>query len=146
MSVSGNPLPLFIEKKDKKKRVVASDASTFYNLTTNIENVLIQAELDLPMPEGTELWLTGESGLGSSHGLTQLRVGGATSIVSGISRGLENGRPLRYEFVATDAALDIPTQSRTVTLTLMDTETGQRQQLLQTVLFSATITESRASN
>jgi len=136
MSISGDPLPFIVERVAGSDRVSARDATTFYNLTTNIENVFIQVELDLPMPKGTELWVSGFSTLGSSHGKVRLQGNGALPIVSGIGPGLENGQPIEYEFVATKSAKEVLFQSRNVTLTIVDRKNSRQQQHIQTIYFS----------
>ena len=136
MSVSGDPLPFIVDKSAAIDQIVATDASTFYNLTTNIEGVFIQAELDLPMPEGSELWISGLSSLGMTHGKVQLKGGSPLQFISGISRGFENGQSIEYAFVTSPDAEDIPFQSRSVTLTLVDRANGRQEQHTQTVYFS----------
>ncbi len=112
------------------------DASTFYNLTTNVSNVIIEAELDVEMPQGTELWLTAESRLGHSEGAIRLQGSGQSHrLVSAIARGLENGRGLTYEFVVREDVRSLLLQTRRVTLALIDAETGRRQEVVQTVVF-----------
>lgn len=112
------------------------DGSTFYNLTTNVANVYLQAELDLPMPDGTQLWIRGESRLGNSHGKTLLGEAGKESrIITGIKRGLENGRGIVYELKVDASVVDIPLQSRTITLSLVDPDNNQRHQVVQTLFF-----------
>lgn len=137
LAVSGNPAPLIVDKMNDSERISLTDGSTFYNLTTNIENVSITANLDFEMPEGTELWITGDTSLGQSHGRIRLSgTGGDSHLVTQISRGLENGRVLTYEFVASESAVAVPFQSRQVTISLLDTQTGQQHQVVQTVFFS----------
>lgn len=136
MSVSGDPLPFIVDKSTATDRIVATDASTFYNLTTNIEGVFIQAELDLPMPDGSELWISGLSSLGMTHGKVQLKGGSPLQLISGINRGYENGQAIEYAFIASPDAEDIPLQSRSVTLTIVDRANGRQEQHTQTVYFS----------
>lgn len=146
MSVSADPQPFVIKTSTLESNPTVNSTSSFYNLTTNVENVLIQAELDLPMPAGLELWLSGESLLGQSHGLVQLDGSGIRPIVSGIQRGLENGRELTYQLIAAPFVKDIPFQSRTITLTLMDKVNSQQQQITQTLYFSSAIPSADAPN
>ncbi len=137
LAVSGNPAPLIVDKTSDRESISLTDGSTFYNLTTNIENVILTAELDFEMPEGTELWITGDTSLGQSHGRIRLTgTGGNSSMVTQISRGLENGRVLTYEFVAGESAVAVPFQSRQVTISLLDSQTGKEHKVVQTVFFS----------
>ncbi len=137
LAVSGNPAPLIVDKTSDSESISLTDGSTFYNLTTNIKNVLLSAKLDSEMPEGTELWITGDTSLGQSHGRVKLTgTGDDTHLVTQISRGLENGRVLTYEFVANEGAVAVPFQSRQVTISLLDSQTWKERKVVQTVFFS----------
>ncbi len=134
IAVSGNPLPMMI---DRDTQTAIRDITTHYNLTTNVDDVWIEASLDFPMPNGLELRLSAETGLGQSRGfmvLTPRASGGR--LVEGISRGLENGRLLAYELVVKDEQKNIPLQDRRVTLAIVNPETGYRQEVVQTITFS----------
>lgn len=151
MSVSGNPAPFLVDRQEGDTGGSVTDASTFYNVTTNMPNVYLTASLDFSMPEGTSLLITGESVLGNSHGVMRLTSGGEeVHLASGISRGLENGRGLEYRFEYDDAALDIPFQSRNVTFSLVDAASNSAHQVVSTVYFginpTLSIVESSSSS
>jgi len=132
IAVSGDPVPLIVQRGNPFDTGEAEDATTFYNLTTNVPNVMISAELDAPLPDGTRLFLAAESGLGKGHGETELTVS-ARRLVTAIDRGLENGRILHYRFDASKAKGAIPMQSRRVTITIIDSRNGLRQEVSQYV-------------
>jgi len=140
IAVSGDPMPLMIDKASDEDEASAIDESSFYNLTTNMPDVEIWAELDFAMPEGVDLWLTAESALGASTGKVQLDGSGRDErLITRIDRGLENGRSLRYELFAGAGIGEIPFQSRLITLSINDPATGARQQVTQTVSFGVTL-------
>ena len=57
-------------------------------------------------------------------------------------RGLENGRRIEYTLVVDPDAGAIPFQSRLVTLSLVNPETGYRQELQQVLQFSVQAPET----
>ena len=147
MAVSGNPMPLTLFRSGSDPKIQTQDASTFYDLTTNVANVYIEASLDLPMPPGTQLLLRAESSIGQSLGSVTLRASSrGQRLVSSMVRGLENGRRLEYSFVAGKNAGDIPAQSRLVTLSLVNPDTGYRQELTQVVTFGTQSLLADATN
>jgi len=148
IAISGDPMPMMLDKVDEADRATLRDETSFYNLTTNTPNVLIIAELDFPMPDGVELWLAGETSLGRSSGRVILEgQGQQTNIVSNIGRGLENGRTLQYELVANEGVGVIPFQSRLVTLSIVDSASGKSQQVTQTISFGVALESApEASN
>ncbi len=136
IGVSGDPLPMVIDRTLVEGRSSTTDASTSYNLTTNVSNVFIEAALDFDMPAGTELWLTGDTRLGRSEG--KVKLSGSSQphrLVSSIVQGIENGRSLAFEFVVHEDVEKLPLQHRRVTLGLIDAENGRRQEAFQTVVF-----------
>jgi len=117
--------------------LVDRDASTHYNLTTNVEGVRIEAVLDFPMPPGLQLRLRAETGLGQSSGSINLSSSSrGAHLVRGIDRGLENGRVLEYELVAENDIGLIPLQERRVTIAIVNPDTGFHQEVSQIVTFS----------
>lgn len=141
MAIVGDVAPLVVYRNDDNYNGFVRGVST-YNLTTNIPNVYIEATLDSPMPDGTSLWLTGESTLGKSVGRSKLDADRYTKVVSNIDRGLENGRTLAFRFVVTNAAKDLPIQSRNVTISLVDEKNGRREDHTQTVFFGVINTDA----
>ena len=132
IAVSGDPVPLIVQRDVPLDTGEAIDATTFYNLTTNVQDVMITAELDAPMPDGTSLFLTAESSLGKGNGETELSVS-SRRLVTAIGRGLENGRILQYRFDGSRATTTIPVQSRRVTITIINPRDGLRQEVSQYV-------------
>jgi len=139
MAVFGEPVPLLLSTGAVATAGPVRDRSSFYNLTTNVENVRLTAEIDTPMPSGTRLTLSAETTIGESSGVVD--VSKATSpaiLVSSISRGLENGQRLTYAFSSGASSVEVPFQSRTITLTLIDPTTRKSSQMIQTVFFGVT--------
>lgn len=136
MALSGDPMPMNVVM-DSGVSKSARDASSHYNLTTNVAQVYIEARLEEPMPSGLRLRLRAESSIGQSLGIVTLAGDGrAKRVVGSMDRGLENGRRLEYEVVADPGVGAVPFQSRMVTLALVNPETGFRQELQQIVQFS----------
>lgn len=147
MAVSGNPMPLTLFRSSGDPKSQTQDASTFYDLTTNVADVYIEAFLDLPMPPGTQLQLRAESSIGQSLGPVTLKASSrGQRIVSSMVRGLENGRRLEYSFVASKNVGDVPAQTRLVTLSLVNPDTGYRQELTQVVTFGTQSLMADATN
>jgi hypothetical protein len=135
IAVSGDPLPLSLQPD--LGILVARDASTHYNLTTNVDGVRIEAILDFPMPPGLHLRLRAETGLGRPRGSINLSSSSrGAHVVGDIGRGLENGRVLEYELVADNDIGHIPLQERRVTVAIVNPKTGFRQEVSQIVTFS----------
>lgn len=135
IAVSGNPLPLSIMRDSGS--LSTRDTSSHYNLTSNVDGVRIEAALDFPMPPGLQLRLRADTGLGRSRGFMNLNASGhGKPLVSSISRGLENGRTLEYELVVAEGVDPIPMQERRVTIAIVNPNTGFRQEVTQTVVFS----------
>lgn len=137
IAVSSDPLPLTLSSGSGAELNQSVDASTHYNLTSNVDDVLIEAALDSPMPAGLKLRLRAESSLGQSLGAVTLTSSSRSGrIVDGIGRGLENGRILEYELIASGNKGVVPPQERRVTLAIVNPETGYRQEVSQVVSFS----------
>lgn len=137
IAVSGNPLPLALSTDSGMGQSQPYDASTHYNLTTNVDGVMIEAALDFPMPPGLHLRLRAETSLGQTRGAIVLSTSSRGGrLIDGIGRGLENGRALEYELVATREVKEIPLQERRITLAIVNPETGYRQEVSQVVTFS----------
>mgnify|MGYP001564832713 CR=1 FL=1 len=147
MSISGDPIPFMIERQSDDQGGAISESSTFYNVTTNVKNVYLTAELDFPMPEGTELWIAGESVLGNSHGLTRMNSNGRkVRLATGLKRGLENGRALEYRFTYDDTVTDIPFQSRSILFSLVHGPSKQSYQITRTVYFGVSTSDQDAGS
>lgn len=135
MAVSGDPIPMSILAQEGYDGGVQT-AQTFYDLTTNVDHVYIEATLDAPMPEGAELHVRATSTIGQSRGSVLLDGRSrAKRLVNNMKRGLENGQTLEYTFSADASLGPIPMQSRQVTIALVNPDTGYRQELRQTVSF-----------
>lgn len=136
MAVSGDPMPLNVVLDPGSART-AQDASSYYNLTTNVDKVFIEARMDEPMPDGVRLRLRAESSIGHSLGAVTLTGDGRSRrVVGSMGRGLENGRHLEYELLVDPGTEPMPFQTRLVVLALVNPETGFRQELSQMVQFS----------
>ena len=120
LSVSGNPGSLIIsDALAGDTEMSVQDHSTSYNLTTNLDNMKISASIDNPMPFGTKLMLSLGSASGSSAGLVDISIATLpVNVVTGISRGTESGQSIAYVFTADAQVGEVPSQSRTITLTL----------------------------
>lgn len=120
IAVSGNPGSLVLSNAVAgSPEMSAEDRSTTYSVTTNLDNMKIVASIDNPMPAGTRLMVNMESVRGLSSGLVDLS--SATTpvdVVTGLSRGSESARQIAYVFSADAAVGAVPSQSRTITLTL----------------------------
>lgn len=119
--VSGNPSPLIIDTPVSSlagQRSV-SDRNTRYSLTTNVDNMKIVASISEKMPAGTSLRIRLTSSKAVSNGTVDL-TGALTpvDVVTGIQRGSDVDQSIDYTFSATADVGEVPTQSRTVTLTL----------------------------
>ncbi|MDA0378330.1 MAG: hypothetical protein O2899_02470, partial [Bacteroidetes bacterium] len=71
MAISGDPMPLFGVLEPGRTTTV-QDATTYYNLTTNVDRVHLEARLEEPLPPGVQLQLWVESSIGSSLGGVRL--------------------------------------------------------------------------
>ena len=121
LTVSGSPAPMVIATVvPGVDPATVSNAATTYYIRVKVPSGTgtVTAQLDSPMPLGTTLSLTMTASIGAtSLGAVSLNTT-AQSIVTGIQK--ENGTTLAmtYVFAASAAAGVVPSQSRTVTLTL----------------------------
>ena len=146
MAVSGDPMPMNIVLDSGSSKSVL-DASTFYNATTSVDRVQIEARMDEPMPDGLRLRLRAESSLGNSLGVVNLTGDGRSRrVVGNMARGLENGRRLEYELVADPGLGPVPFQSRMVVLSFVNPETGYRQEISQLIRFSVLSSETGSTS
>ena len=120
LGVSGNPGALVISDAVAGVSTMSvQDNSSAYNLTTNLDNMKIVASIDNPMPAGTSLMMSLASANGTSAGLVD--VSNATlpvNVVTGIGRGAQTSQTIGYVFSADAEVGGIPSQTRTITLTL----------------------------
>ncbi|HET6566694.1 MAG TPA: hypothetical protein VFG50_01945 [Rhodothermales bacterium] len=123
VTVSGSPKPLTILHLDEHGGAVSvSDHSTSYSLYTNVDATRITASIDRPVPAGTTLSVSLDSGLGSSRGLVDISdATQAVNVVTSIHRGVELNRPITYRFSADPSvAQAFENESRTITLTIVE--------------------------
>ena len=120
LGVSGNPGSLVIsDAQAGVSEMSVEDNSTAYSLTTNLDNMKIVASIDSPMPAGTRLLMNLASSGGTSAGLVE--VSNATlpvDVVTGIGKGAQVSQSIAYVFSADAEVGGIPSQTRTITLTL----------------------------
>ncbi len=118
--VNGDPgLLLINDAVPGSSLTTVSDYSTRYDLVTNVDQMKIVASIDDPMPSGTRLLVRLSTAKAVSTGDVDLS--GAVSpvdVVTAIGRGSERDQQITYTFAADAEVGQIPTQSRTVTLTL----------------------------
>lgn len=120
LSVSGNPGALIISDAAAGiSQMSVQDNSTSYNMTSNLDAVKIVASIDNPMPAGTQLLVNIASTKGASAGLVDISTAtSAVNVVTGINKGTELGQSISYVFAASADVGGIPSQTRTITLTL----------------------------
>jgi hypothetical protein len=122
IAVSGNPGALVISDAIAGGDLVSvSDNSTTYSLLTNLENMKIVASISARMPEGTWLMIRLESSRGTSMGTVDLSNAlTPVDVVTGVSKGTEQNQPVTYVFAANADVGQIPSDSRTITLTISE--------------------------
>lgn len=122
ISVTGNPNPLIISDAVPGQGLTSvEDQNTRYNVTTNLDNMKIVASIDTKMPDGTKLLINLASSKASSAGLVDLtKATTPVDVVTGFSRGTDQNQTIQYVFAGNADLGEIPSQSRTVTLTLTD--------------------------
>ena len=122
MSVSGNPAPLTISNGTAGTDALAavSDNSTTYSETHNGAAPLkITAGIDVALGTGYKLEIALASGKGTSAGTVD--ISGATTavdVVTGVARGADNNRAITYTFSADASAGELPSTTKTITLTI----------------------------
>ncbi len=136
MVVSSHPVPLILDRNMIAGRAVIRDESTFYNLTSNVDNVLIEVSLDRPMPPGTRLSVSVASSLGRSNGWVDVTRGGReVAAVTGMSRGLENGQTISFQLEVASHIGELDLEDRLLTITLTDPVSRQSHTAYQSVQF-----------
>ncbi len=123
MSVSGNPMLQIVDRTQRKGRVTLVDPTTFYNLTSNVDNVRLEAAIDMPLPPGVQLEVRLQSSLGQSLGWVPLT--SASTVLSGMQRGLENGQAITYRLVIDPQVDELPLQFRRVAFSLVSERSSQ---------------------
>ena len=122
IAVTGNPQPLVISDIPAgTESATVSDYSTMYDVTTNMENMKIVASINNPLPSGMQLMVDLGSQQGSTAGLVD--VSSATTpvnVVTGIQRGSDASQTIGYVFKTYATAGTMPSDSRTVTLTISE--------------------------
>jgi hypothetical protein len=121
ISVSDNPGPLVISLLDEFGDLVsATDATTWYDITTNEVSQRITGELSSSMPNYTTLEVALDAPTGGSSSGQVVLTTSPQNLVTGISTLSETELTIGYEFSATIAAQHIHESYRTVTLTIAD--------------------------
>ncbi len=122
LSVSGDPAPLTISTFEPGTSVSSVvDNSTRYSVTSNKSSVRLSLSLDRPMPDGARLFARLESVSGTSNGVVELSDASSPVVaVSGIQKGRDSGQSIAYTFEADARSGPIPSQTRTITLTVTD--------------------------
>lgn len=122
IAVSGNPGPLVINDAVAGGDLVSvSDNSTTYSLMTNLQSMKIVASINAPMPAGTRLMINLASSRGVSTGTVDLSHAVApVDVVRGVNKGVEQNQPVTYIFAANPDVQHIPSDSRTITLTISE--------------------------
>ncbi len=120
ISVAGYLTPLIINDALPGSGLASvSDENTKYSLVTNIDNMKIVASINDRMPTGTKLMIKLTSSKAASAGLVDLSNAlTPVDVVRGIKKGSDVGQSISYTFAANAEVDDIPSQSRTITLTL----------------------------
>jgi hypothetical protein len=123
ISLSGTPNPLVISDgtTGTDALATASDNNTRYSIVHNgSATKRITAVLDSDLPAGMALSVALATGSGSSAGSVVVSAGTAVNLVTGITRGAFANQPIVYTFSANASAGELPTTTKTVTLTLTD--------------------------
>ncbi|HEY6950975.1 MAG TPA: hypothetical protein VI758_01140 [Bacteroidota bacterium] len=122
ITVTGNPGPLLINDATAGSNLTpVTDNNTKYSVTTNLDNMKIVASINDRMPAGTKLLIRLSSAKAASVGYVDLSAAlEPVDVVTGISRESEANQSITYAFAANADVSTIPTQSRTITLTLTD--------------------------
>jgi hypothetical protein len=122
LSVSGDPGPMVISSFEPgASRSSIVDNSTRYSVTSNNSTVRVSLSIDRPMPAGSRLLAHFETESGLSNGNVDISDASSPVVaVSGIQRGREADNRIRYTFEADADSGPIPSQQRTITLTLTD--------------------------
>lgn len=120
ISVAGTPSPLVIDDAIAgSSQLSITDNNCKYSLVTNIDNMKIVASINNQMPSGTKLLIKLTSSKATSVG--NVDISNATvpvDVVTGIRKGSDADQLISYTFAADAETENIPSQSRTITLTL----------------------------
>lgn len=143
MSVSGNPMMQMVDRSFQSGRVTLVDPSTFYNLTSNVDNVRLEATLDMPLPTGVRMEVRLQSSLGRSHGWVPLTA--SSTVLSGMKRGLENGQNIAYRLVIAEDVEELPLQYRRVAFSLVSERSSQPFTVVQDIGFGVVKQRSAGS-
>lgn len=143
MSVSGNPMMQVVDRSHRSGRVTLVDPSTFYNLTSNVDNVRLEATLDMPLPTGVRMEVRLQSSLGRSHGWVPLTA--SSTVLSGMKRGLENGQTITYRLVIAEDVDELPLQYRRVAFSLVSERSSQPFTVVQDIGFGVVKQRSEGS-
>jgi hypothetical protein len=121
ISVSGSPATMKVTAAVAGAAPTAiSNAATTYTLGSNpAGHFTITASINSPMPAGVTLTIDLAASKGASAGMVTLSTV-AQSVVTGITRKM-SGQVITYGLNATAAAGVVPLQTRTVTLTQVNT-------------------------
>ena len=122
ISVSGSPGALVIDDVAPGASVSSvTDRSTRYGLVTN-RNARNPASIAAPLPEGTQLHVGLDSGLGESAGMVDLsEATQAVTLVSGLRSGRDVDRRITYTFSADlDESGFFEGEARTVVFTILE--------------------------
>lgn len=122
IDISGNPNSLLItDAVPGSDLAPVTDENTKYSITTNLDNMKIVASISDNMPEGTTLKLKLSSTKATSVGYVDLSNAlTSVDVVTGITRASDSNQLISYTFAADVSVGEVPTQTRTITLTLTD--------------------------
>jgi len=122
IAVSGNPNALIITTAQAGFDLTSvQDENTTYSVTTNLDNMKIVASINNQMPAGTKLMLQLRSMNGMSKGIVDISNAlSPVDVVEGIGRGNDQNQMISYLFAAEASVSEIPSDSRVITLTLMN--------------------------
>lgn len=122
MSVSGNPAPLTISNgaAGTDALTAVSDNSTTYSETHNGAAPLkITAGIDVALSAGFKLEIALASVKGTTAGTVDIsNATSAVDVVTGVARGADNGKTITYTFSANASAGELPSTTKTITLTI----------------------------
>ncbi|NNF03598.1 MAG: hypothetical protein HKN17_03945 [Rhodothermales bacterium] len=114
----------------------APSISMTWALTTNATGVELLASMDAPLPDGMQLHVSAESGLGERRPAVPISAAAATTLVSGIARGRESGRTIELRLIG-DPAGGLFETTRSVTFTLLDPATGTMDSVTRLIRVSS---------
>jgi len=120
ISVTGSPEALIVKEAVPGSDLSSvSDENTKYSVTTNLDNMKIVASIDDPMPQGTRLMISLNSSKATSSGIVDISDAlTPVNVVTGIAKGSDYNQTIKYVFAADATVGEMPTEYRTITLTL----------------------------